>query len=71
MFDKDKFCGLVRSAGITMETLAEILGINPATLSRKVNGNSDFTRNEMQLIKSRLNVSPENMDAIFFAGELA
>ena len=39
---------------------------NPATLSRKMNGESDFTRNEIQLFRSKLGLSAREIDYIFF-----
>lgn len=71
MFNKNKLCGIIKTAGITMEALATILGIDPATLSRKINEKSDFTRIEMQIIKEHFGLSSEDMDLIFFAPELA
>ena len=36
-----------------------------------MSGISDFTRNEIQLIKAALNLSNEEVENIFFARELA
>lgn len=70
MFDKNKFRGSVISAGKTMAEVARYLGINPATLTRK-DGTSDFTRSEIQLLRTYLSLSDESLNAIFFANELA
>lgn len=37
-----------------------------ATLSRKMNGESDFTRSEIQLFRSELGLSAKEIDYIFF-----
>lgn len=71
MFDKNKFRGSVISAGKTMAEVARYLGINPATLTRKMDGTSDFTRSEIQLLRTYLSLSDESLNAIFFANELA
>ena len=50
----------------TQESLAEYLGITNPTLSLKINGKSDFLRTEIQLIKQRYNLTPDEIDTIFF-----
>ena len=70
VFDRNKFRGTVISAGKTMGDVARYLGINPATLTRKMDGTSDFTRSEIQLLRSYLSLSDESLNAIFFAKEL-
>lgn len=51
----------------TIKEVAGAVGINEATLYRKINGTSDFTRNEIQLIRQFLNLSSEDVEEIFFA----
>lgn len=67
MFNKDEFCGKVRSKGFTLEKIAHIIGVNPATLTRKLNGISDFTRNEIELLRKSLNLTNDEVMIIFFA----
>ena len=71
MFSRNKFKAKIIASGFTVEKLANILGINTATLYRKINGSSDFSRSEMQIIRQTLNIGPKDMDEIFFAPELA
>lgn len=47
--------------------LADKIGIDPATFSRKMKLESEFTRLEMGVLKSELNLSNADMDSIFFA----
>lgn len=68
MFDKQKFKACIILAGKTMADVAKHLGINEATLYRKVNGTSDFYRNEMQQICDYLSI--DNPTEIFFARKL-
>ena len=56
-----------RVRGCSMAKLASLLGVNPATLTRKMTGESDFNRNEIKLIKDNLHLSNEEVDAIFFS----
>ena len=59
------------SAGSTFESLSAFLGMNISTFYRKINGKSDFTRNEIILISSYLGLSNNDVFIIFFANELA
>lgn len=67
MLDKNKLCSKFKYYGLTMEHVAKILGINVATLSRKINGSSDFTRNEIEMLRMRLELTATELQAIFFA----
>lgn len=52
--------------------LAEALGITTTTLSRKMHGEkAEFTRGEMDIIKTRYNLTAERMDTIFFGNDLS
>ena len=53
--------------GKTFEDLAKSLGINLSTFYRKLSGESDFTRNEIKIVRSELGLSIEDVDRIFFA----
>lgn len=67
MFDRKRFRAKVIEKGLTLQKIAEIMGIKEATLYRKMNGDSDFTRNEIQLFREKLGLSAAETDAIFFA----
>ena len=67
MFDKAKFKYYVYASGFTMTKMADVLDINVTTLYRKMNGESDFTRAEMQNIKNALSLSIMESNEIFFA----
>ena len=67
MFDRKKFHGRVIAEGYTLVTVSEKLGISPVTMTRKMSRNGDFTRSELQQLRSVLNLSDEDMNEIFFA----
>ena len=67
MFDKNKLKAKFVENGLTMEQVAQLLGINPVTLYRKMSGDSEFTRNEIAMLKNALNISLEEISNIFFA----
>jgi len=52
---------------MTLAKLAKSLGISPDVLYRKVRGDSDFYRREIQEIKAILELDDETTYNIFFA----
>lgn len=71
MFDKRRFKAAMALAGVTGMELAEAIGINASTLYRKINADGDFTREEITKIISFLGIDVPQVQAIFFAKELA
>ena len=67
MFKKNEFKAEVVRKGLTLAEVARELGLDPASLSRKINGNSDFYRGEIERIINLLNLSGEDVLRIFFA----
>ena len=61
---------LVRN-GISQKEMAGKLGIDVATLYRKFKGDSDFSRSELQIIRSILGLSDKRFVDIFFTSLLA
>jgi len=54
------------------ESLAEALGINRTTLSRKLNDpEADFTQKEMAIIIKRYSLNGDRIAEIFFANEVS
>lgn len=51
----------------TNESVAAYLGIDPATFYRKKKGDSDFSRKEIQKMRSFLDLTAEDVDQIFFS----
>jgi len=54
--------------GDTNAALASVIGISPQTFSVKINerNGSEFTQSEISKIRERYNLSPEEIDDIFF-----
>ena len=67
MFCVTEFNAMLARFSKTKEDVAVMLGINPATLYRKINGQSDFTRQEIQTIRCAFNLDADTLDKIFFA----
>lgn len=53
-------------ANLSMEEIAKALGINVATLYRKLNTKSDFTRTEIQALRELLEITAQEVQDIFF-----
>ncbi len=68
MFDENKFKAAVISNGKTLKDVASALNISTVTLYRKMSGESDFYRNEIE--KCRDLLGSKNMTEIFFAKEV-
>lgn len=66
MFDKKSFQIELIKNDMTMKGLANALSINPATLNRKVKGETDFYRWEIKKISEVLNLDEDAIDKIFF-----
>lgn len=69
MFDERRFKAQLALAGISQKELARTLGINEATLYRKIHRGGDFTREEINRMLKILKIDDPN--DIFFAKELA
>lgn len=67
MFKANLFKAKLIEKGKTVSGIAATIGCNEVTLYRKINGTSDFTRNEIQLIKQDMQLTSEEVEAIFFA----
>lgn len=65
MFDKLLFQYEIRKRGLTVKDVARIIGIDVATLYRKMNGESDFYRHEIQ--KMCVEIGFDDPMKIFFA----
>lgn len=67
MFNRNKFRAKIIEQNLTNEEVATHLNISATTLYRKMNGSSDFTRNEIQLLKDLLKLSVKEANDIFFS----
>lgn len=52
--------------GLTVKEMAGQLGINPATLSNKINSHTEFTRDEIVKIGEILHLPQKKIASIFF-----
>lgn len=67
MFKKNEFRAMLARKELSVSEVAKTLGIDPATLSRKISGQSDFYRNEIEKICQLLKLTPDETMQIFFA----
>lgn len=64
--DANLFKYYVMESGKSLSDVAEAIGVTPATLHRKMSGESDFYRKEMQDIAEFLGLDRDTVDRIFF-----
>ena len=67
MFCSNKLLAKMVEKGISKNEIASALGVDCATLYRKISGASDFKRQEIEIIRSRLQLTVDEAEAIFFA----
>lgn len=64
--NRNKLLGKIKENGFTIETVARLTGMSLSTLSRKLNGHVEFTRDEINAISDALKMSNEDLLEIFF-----
>ena len=52
--------------GDTQEKLAEAMGLQTSGLNMRINGHTEFRRNEINFIKNRYGLTSDEIDSIFF-----
>lgn len=67
--NKQKLVGIMHGKGDTQETLAIAIGISLQRFNAKINetGGAEFTQGEIQCIKERYTLTPEEVDEIFLS----
>ena len=69
MTDTEKLKAAIRASGLKLGAIMDATGIKAyATLRDRINGKSEFTAKEIFAISNILNLTPDERDAIFFAG---
>lgn len=58
--------GKIITNGLTMKEFAEKMGIDPATLNKKLKGKSEFKRDEIMKAIAILELTPDEVMSIFF-----
>lgn len=66
-FNYSNLLGRMRAHGFTQEKLAEVVGINKATLNAKLNNKNSFTAPEIEIIRVSLDIAEDEMYKYFFA----
>lgn len=65
--NKNAFRAIIAYHGDTQKEVADALGISVQTVSDKVNGYTDFKQGEIKILIERYNLTPEQVDEIFFS----
>ena len=66
--NKNKLVGTMYANGDTQETLATAIGLSTSRFNAKLNetGGAEFTQGEIRRIKKRYELTPSDIDEIFF-----
>ena len=67
MFKKNEFYAMLARREMTVKRLAASMNLNETTIYRKINGVSDFTREEISSIKQILSLDDSETLSIFFS----
>lgn len=65
-YNYSKLLGKMKEMGIRQEDLAKKIGINPASLNRKLHNDTQFKQSEIQKIMSTIGVPLDEVSAYFF-----
>ncbi|MBR6875497.1 MAG: hypothetical protein IKN00_04320 [Bacteroidales bacterium] len=66
--NKDLLRSVIVAHGDNMGKLAEAMGMQQSALSNRINGLVEFRQSEINFIRHRYNLTPEQMQDIFFCG---
>lgn len=64
--NSDMLLGKIKEKRLTQEKVSKAIGISLSALRRKIEGKTEFTREEINKICKLLEVSDEDLLAIFF-----
>lgn len=64
---KYKLLGIIKYNNDTSDDLIKYLGISSSSFYNKLNKRYEFTREEIFKIKEKYNLSPEQLNDIFFS----
>ena len=70
MFDYSKLLGRLKEKGLTQDKFAELLGMSGTTLSKKLNGKSEWTQAEINKACEILEINPEEIPVYFFKAKV-
>ena len=71
MYNKLELKSVIARYGDRQSDLAEAIGITQSMLSNRINGNSEFSRPEIEAIASRYNLTADEIQKIFFTFEVS
>lgn len=61
-----KLGAFLKARGSKQADVAELLGISQTALSMKANGKTPFKQGEIERIKKHFDMTPEEIDRLFF-----
>lgn len=65
--NKNHFKSIMVLHGDTQKSIADALTVSEQTIGDKINGISDFKQSEIKILIDRWNLTPAQVDEIFFS----
>ena len=65
--NKNHFKSVMVLHGDTQKSIADALTVSEQTIGDKINGISDFKQSEIKILIDRWNLTPAQVDEIFFS----
>lgn len=62
----NKLRGKFAERNMSQKQVAAQIGLNPSTMTRKMNGLSEFTRTEIVMISQLLDLTRDELNSVFF-----
>ncbi|MGI6501281.1 MAG: hypothetical protein ACOX1S_10470 [Anaerostipes sp.] len=71
--NKNYLVSKMKLHGDTNAVLAKYIGLSPQRFSAKINetGGAEFTQGEIEKIRDKYQLTPDEVDAIFFAQDVS
>lgn len=66
--NKNHFKSVMVLYGDTQKSVADALTVSEQTIGDKINGISEFKQSEIKILIDRWNLTPAQVDEIFFSG---
>lgn len=67
MYNYQKLRGLIKEHFNTLSNFAQAINMGTTTLNSRLQGNSFFNQMEIELISEKLNLSEDDVNAVFFS----
>lgn len=68
--DYSKLLGRIRERSLTQAEVAQMIGVSPATLNKKLRGHTEFMQSEIRSLCKLLDICDKEISTYFFTEKL-